>query len=616
MASLRSRTGPREIAGPVEAVRPLLLSERPGESATALALVERIVPGQFAEVVGSLLADPKPRVRLAALDAAEWSGILELAPRVDALEEDADPEVRRAAKSCRRRLSELEDLVTDPVRIEELARSAQAEERVTAAMAIGRGAGADADRLSVLLWDRETAVRQAALAAAGRLGNADFWPLLVGQLAVPAYAPVASAALVTIGPPVVGEIARAFGRADLDAAVGYRSLAVCEAIGGPEASALLVGKLGFPDRSVRRRALASLVRLKHRVTDAQVPMVERAVEDVVRSTAWNMGTVVSLGDDPALAEVRAALESEIDQNRAWLLDLLSLMYDPGAIGVVKESLASGSSRSAVYALEVMDLVVSPGLKPLVFPVLEDQTYGQTLKRLEAFVPRHRMSPLEALGAVTNREFDRIGLWTRVLAIETLGKVAPGIARELVAALFHPEPMVQEVAALGIAARDRAAWEARRARLHFAVRDRLDAIVGREGDEERAESRSVFGRARLLRSVPAFAPLPSEARVALAVSSEERILREGQRLPNPREPKDSFYVLLQGEMTVLGGSGRTLQRPSLFGALPGSSSVEAVGPCRLIRLEPTRLFELAGENLPLIPGLLDACRVLAPEASTA
>jgi hypothetical protein len=36
----------------------------------------------------------------------------------------------------------------------------------------------------------------------------------------------------------------------------------------------------------------------------------------------------------------------------------------------------------------------------------------------------------------------------------------------------------------------------------------------------------------------------------------------------------------------------------------------------LRLEPTRLFELAGENLALIPGLLDACRLLGPDAASA
>jgi hypothetical protein len=40
-------------------------------------------------------------------------------------------------------------------------------------------------------------------------------------------------------------------------------------------------------------------------------------------------------------------------------------------------------------------------------------------------------------------------------------------------------------------------------------------------------------------------------------------------------------------------------------------VEARGPCRLIRLEPTRLFELAAENLGLVPGLLEAGLLLDP-----
>lgn len=611
MESLKSRTGSRPQAGPLDVLSPALRSGRPAESATALALLERIEPAKLEEVVAVLLPDPAPEVRLAALHAASRNGLVELDPDVAPLVGDPVPAVAVAARACRDRLADLAALVRDPDRVEALSRSDRTEDRTLAAMAVGRGSGAGADRLSVLLWDREAGVRQAALDAAGRLGSPEFRPLLVGQLAVPAFAPVAASALVRIGPPVLGDIARAFGRSDLDPAVRYRSLSICEAIGGAEASALLVGKLATNDRSVRRRALASLVRLRYRVTPEQAPMVERAVEDVVRNTAWNLGVLVDVGDGPELADVRAALEEEIEENRAWLLDLLSLLYDRGAIAVVKESLASGDPRAAVYGLEILDLLVAEELEPLVLPVLEDQAPGQTLRRLDAFVPRQKMGVVDALGAVVSREVDRIGLWTRVVALETLGKVAPDVPRELVGALFHPEPMVREVAALGLASRDRSAWEAQRARLRYEAREALDQVVGRPGEEAAPASRSAFGRARLLRSVPSFRPLPSEAVVALALSAEERLLREGQRLPSPREPRDAFYVLLEGELAARGLPGNELEKLALLGFLPGARPVEAIGPCRLLRFEPTRLFEIAGENPALIPPLLEAGRSLAP-----
>ena len=66
------------------------------------------------------------------------------------------------------------------------------------------------------------------------------------------------------------------------------------------------------------------------------------------------------------------------------------------------------------------------------------------------------------------------------------------------------------AALRLATRDRAAWEANRKRVRFEKREELEAIVGAEGGKEsEIETRSIFGRSRFFRSVPDFQILASE-----------------------------------------------------------------------------------------------------------
>lgn len=177
-------------------------------------------------------------------------------------------------------------------------------------------------------------------------------------------------------------------------------------------------------------------------------------------------------------------------------------------------------------------------------------------------------------------------------------------------------MMREIAALRLASRDRAAWEANRKRIRFEVREELEAMVGAEGEKEpEIETRSIFGRARFFRSVPDFQFLSSEDLLALARNSEERRLADGQTLPNPRDPKDSFFVVVDGALAIDGGAGEAARIPerALVAFSPGARPAASVGNGRLVRIEPNSLFELAQEEPRLVPACLRAARL--PVAGT-
>ena len=56
-------------------------------------------------------------------------------------------------------------------------------------------------------------MRRAALVAAGRTGNRDYWQRIISQLFAPRFANAATFALISIGEPVLSEIERVFSRA-------------------------------------------------------------------------------------------------------------------------------------------------------------------------------------------------------------------------------------------------------------------------------------------------------------------------------------------------------------------------------------------------------------------
>ncbi|HMC76152.1 MAG TPA: Npt1/Npt2 family nucleotide transporter [Vicinamibacterales bacterium] len=617
-AGLKDRAGAIELRGLLDILMPYLRSDRVEQRRRALRVIERVEPGSLPVALTSAFGGASSAARVAALECVGSRRMVDLEPQVAEMRtaRDRNPETDAAIQLASSQLTEVRALKADRARLDVLAGSSDPDERHLAAVAIGYGAPADAERLSVLLWDREARVRQAALAAAGRLGNPEFRTLLVRHLGIPLYASAAAAALVTIGPPAVPDLDRAFGQADQTPVVRRRILKILRDIGDPEAMAELASKLDSPERSVRRRAIELLVGAGYRATPVQVPLVERVAESVVRDMVWDMGVLVALADSPDAAPVRDALENELIEGRRWLFDLLSLVYDPGSVTAVREIVESGSPQAMVHALEILDLLISPVLKPFVFPLLEAPTPAAVVRKLEVLIPREHFTPYEALRALVSRGYGRIGLWTRAVALDRLGRAAEGVPADLVAFLFHPEAMIREVAAMRITARDRRAWETHRKRLRFDVREQLEAVVG-VAEAEGEEAASIFGRTRLLRRVIALAVLPPEDLIVLAAASEIRTLQAGQRVPSPRDPQHAFFVTLEGEVVLRAqDAGMTIALPpfTVFTFEPGAPPVETVADTTLIRIEPTSVFELAAEEPELIPGLVRAAEALGRDAA--
>jgi hypothetical protein len=180
-------------------------------------------------------------------------------------------------------------------------------------------------------------------------------------------------------------------------------------------------------------------------------------------------------------------------------------------------------------------------------------------------------------------------------------------------------MIHEVAARTMLELNAGGYRRHRGTLPYEVREQLDYVVGPEGDLAHWESRSVFGRAQLLREVPAFSDLSSEALVDLATASDERVLKPHRRLPSPRAPRESFYVIVEGEVGLVEETappnGGTLPVRRLIAFGPGARSLKVIETARFIRLEPDPLLEVAAEHVELVPALLQAIKLLiepAPE----
>ena len=217
-----------------------------------------------------------------------------------------------------------------------------------------------------------------------------------------------------------------------------------------------------------------------------------------------------------------------------------------------------------------------------------------------------MAAAERLSLIVNRDYDKVGSWTRACALVAAGDLAGAVVPDLLASLHHPDPLMSELAAFTLMKLDPAACARHHEKLDYDARERLAYAVGPDGTRAHWDSRSVYGRAALLRAMPAFGSLPSGALVHLARASEELVLNPRRRVPSPRAPRESFYVNVDGVQSLEGAKPRRAVPPrSLIAFGPGAFPVEVIERTRFVRIDPDALFDVATEHVGLVPVLLEA-----------
>ncbi|MCP4654581.1 MAG: hypothetical protein GY856_04075 [bacterium] len=602
---------PREVAtSPVEILTHEVRSGVPEDLGYHLNLLDQVDPTAVEPLLGEKLDDPVALIRVGILRRIERTRALGSRELVERHAEEGNPRaVRKAAEHTLETLREIAALAGAPERLSALVRSSDPAARVRAAVALGWAQGEWSHGiLAGLLWDRNWELRRAALRAAGRSGHPRFWPQIVSHLSQPAFATAATFALITIGEPVVPELETAFRRGGQAREVRLRILKIYAHIGGAKVRELLWDKLRYPDREIRHRVLCALNALGSEVGSEHLSAVTREIEEVVGTLVWNLSALLDLDENGGIDAVREALEGEITQNRATIFLLLARLYDSQAIDLARENIESDVSEAAVYALEILDLLISSELKPILFPVLEDLRPAQCLRRLGPFYPKQRLDRDERLSSIVLRDPSRLGGWTKACAIQAIGKLSSGEVPDiLIANLFHPEPMLQELAAWSIHQLDPEAYARHAAKLPFDDRERLarriDAAAA--GEEDR-NPLSHFDRVLVLAGARGFSDLPRETLVKVAECAEERGLEPGKILPSEDDPEGTFYVVVEGLLGVLreeGSPGVAVR--SMVAAKPLTEPVQALETTRLLRLDGDQLLELVADHPMLVPATLKA-----------
>jgi len=444
-------------------------------------------------------------------------------------------------------------------RLLQLFDSALPEEQRTAAYIAGEVAlDSLAEPLIPLLESPDESVLREAIKSAGRLSTPTLLPFLIHALASGGMCGVAKSALVSYGPEGVRFLRETYDRDDGNSRLRLGILSTLGRIVCDESVENLVDIAVNADSIDRNMALSSLNTINKTFHDMH-RFEEKLLQIILAEIEIGQKLKVLLATFSRIAENPDQIESfkgnmfcreithSIARNRESIFRGLGLLYDQKTIYKAFLNYISTQKRDVANSIELLENIIHKDTASYVIPFLED-----TL-------------PMASPAPTGEVQGECAGGWQNLL-------------------LEIDDPWLKSVAN----------W-----------------VVTEKTQESGGPSMWTMDRIFFLKSVPMFSLLSGEELRPVAEMFAEESVEEGQVVCRENDPSDSFYIVLNGNVSVekeqkrinVLSKGDYFGEMALFDNAPRSATVRAISDCDLLKLDRGDFYELIEEYPELTRGII-------------
>jgi hypothetical protein len=371
---------------------------------------------------------------------------------------------------------------------------------------------------------------------------------------------------------------------------------VCGRIRSPKAISLLEDKMRLPDGAVRSRVLWALSRCGYRPQGEAHDRIRQQIHEEVAQATWLLAALIDIGDQANGLLLRRALEQALLLNRDRLFYLLSFLYDAQTILRARNDLSHTSREKRAYALEALDITLDQATKEVIFPLLQELTPQQRLKRLASLFPQSVADYHVRLAEIIQASEVLLPTWPKACALYAASQVAaPNGASSLVQAIHiartAPDRLVCETAEW--------AW---------ACLNDQPILTGAKGESVML---STIEKVLILKTLDTFAQIPDDILAELALRLDTSEVAGGDSVFHKGEYGNSMYIIIDGKVRVHDGE-RTLNylgERDVFGEMaildpaPRVASITAVERTRLLCLDQETLYELMEDHSEVAQGII-------------
>ena len=538
--SLKRQGAPQGIAQykhkhPLQILRYALLNSGGLAGIFSLKLIERLDPIMLRRCLVDALRLPSRALRHFAYNKCmEVSNLENLDEIRRAGAEEKDEKLIELASQTVAYLTRSKAHAPSKEEFFSMLRAADYQKRKYAAQLLAKFPGSShAPFLMELIQDANPEVRKAAIITAGLLKMPDYWPAVINNLHIPAYTNVCAAALIACGKAAFPTVDMLFYRTGQSPHNMLKIVQILGSLGGPESAERVWKKIDYPSRKIFQACISALSYNNYRTTDTRSLRFKIQISDQIGSITWNWQAMLKLPRKHAIdIMIYDALIEENKKHQDDIFILMAMVFDPQSVQLVKENVEFDTSESLGYAVELMNVFLDEELKPKVFALFDDVRLEDRVNKLNKhYVPEFFFDHEDTLLQIINRDYNRMGRWTKALAIYRLATLSSAtISADLIANIFNPDMFLLQATAFTLYKKDKNAYRRQTLRLSNDLAKQLDRSVLPPVDQPDPKqwNRPLLQVERVIffKQLPIFAEVDGSVLAELAELATERTYEEG------------------------------------------------------------------------------------------
>lgn len=517
---------------------------------STVSILEKIAPEQINEIIVEIIDKSSIEIKSEIIQLIKSKKIVLPLKLVDnLLVIETDKTQKELLQEIHNLLTEIEDIPFST--ITSLSKSKKPKDREYAAKLLSISGRYNAYKILIdLLHDDNVLVKKLAIIAAGKIKRVELWPHIIENLASSTFNNTAFSAIKMIGEQILDDLESYFHKMGNNKQIQIQIIRLIKHIGGKKAVELLRIKINYHNKDVKSEILIALSNMQYSANIQEIPFIKLAIEEEIAITVWLMASLMDIGEDEPYLILYKALEAELVNKQQNIFLLLSLIYDSKTMQHVFENIKKDDQDSRIYALEIIDMTVSDDIKELLIPLVDDLSMAECVNNYFFLFPQQKLSLVDRLIDIINKDFTKINRWTKANAIKLLRNFEFGMtSRILTANLINPDPVLTETAA----------W----ALYHTNSDKYLESIVTfKKSDLDRLQPTTLklktgiddfllnIDKVIILKRSHLFIDIPEEYLSELAISTEEILLRKDEVLSDNGTAENHIYIVASGSIESL------------------------------------------------------------------